>query len=183
MCVLKRALQTRVEFSKIDVLALSEIFRFQNFQFSVIFGKFSEKRPFSEISTDFQKWAVSLRPEKPETAFSRISGISGDVEDIFRIFSKNTISTNFTLILMMCTLLRRRFYKTQKFSEKFQTFFKISEIRKKSFPNRKFSPTFSKFPVFRKFRDFQEISRIFGILRHFMGCHILLLIGKSLSRK
>jgi hypothetical protein len=170
MCVLKHALQTGVEFS--ENRRFSHFF-FRNFpefpEFSGISGIFSEifSRKMSDFPGNFfprifQKWAVSLRcieKNRKKTALF-FPGISGDFPETLRnifggFFSEKTrISINFTLILMVCTLLRRAvFIKNMKFAEKVPDNFGISEISKKSFPRNP-----GNFPRhFPKFSDFPEI--------------------------
>jgi hypothetical protein len=71
---------------------------------------------------------------------------------------------NFTLILMVCTLLRKAvFIKNRKFPEKVPDNFGISEIPKKSFPRNpgNFPRHFPKFPDFPEIPGFSKNSGIF----------------------
>jgi hypothetical protein len=137
----------------------------------------------------FQKWAVSLRRieknRKKNALFFR--GISGNFLETLRnifggFFSEKTrILINFTLILIVCTLLRRAvFIKNMKFTEKVSDNFGISEILKKVFSEipEIFPDIFRNSGNFRKFRDFPEspvFSRNFDVFRNciYISCAMI----------
>jgi hypothetical protein len=143
-----------------------EIFRISEFSIFGIFGKFSSEIRFSKFSV-FRN--VSLRrPENRKKTFPEFPGFpetSG-----FRDFLEKRISTNFTLILMMCTLLQSGFIKQRNFP-KSSTFLNFGNSGK-VFPEiPEFSPTFSKFQFsgnsgfsgnlfFGNSRNFYRFSRI-----------------------
>jgi hypothetical protein len=154
MCVLKRALK--------QLIFQIVVFTFRNFDFRfpvLNSGNFPRKSGFSRKFFPNILLAVSLRRpgknRKNALFFSEFRDF-GTSRDISEIFLWKTIQdlTNFTLIFC-CVHCAERFYKTEIFRKVVRTFvqFRIPE----KFPQKsEFSPTFSKFQVFRN-SGFPEI--------------------------